>query len=247
MAQNNPTYAQGALRQAPIFDILTRKREGHVIDWNFAEHSYSTSNPSPAQFSTTIGSSCTVTAAAAGRGGVLLTGAASGVGAQINSFGYVAPAVAAGVEQYFEVVCAIDNLTAASGSVFLGLQDTAGDGSTTPTYALTATAGLTGTTDLIGIAIAAAGTVTLVSQEGSATDPTAISMGTMAAATDVTMGFVIRGNNYVEAWYNGVLKGTWTSSTGLPNEPMVIDLNSQGGASTFKIATVKRCTYVCAY
>lgn len=247
--QNNPSYNAGALASAPIFDILTRKREGHIIDWTFHEFSYSSSVPAPLTMLKSIGSNATITASAAGKGGVLLStsSSADGVGAQINTFGKVVPAVAAGVEVYYEVVMQVDAITTAYGSTFMGLNDTAGNGTSTPTYAVTATGGPTSTTDLLGIVVTGAGVVTLVGQEGNATDPTPIPMGTLVAATDVTMGFVVRGNNYVEAFYNGVSKGTWTSSTGLYNEAMYLDICNQGGASGTRATTIKRSTLVVAY
>lgn len=242
MAQNNPTYAQGALRQAPIYDVLTGKTPGFVLQDQMLSFAHTTVADT-AFWDLTLGTNMTATCGTTGTGTLIFTAGDTGKSGSINSNYLACPAPAAGQNVFFEIRFKIDALSATQGACFFGLRDAKGTGTA---IGVDTGAALNGTDDLIGISVTTAGVVKGVSQNGSDTDPTAVTMGTLTADTFATVGFRMIGNSDVRFYYNGVDMGGWTSSTGIPNEALYLEIGYIAH-TTYKIVTIDRVTYCVEY
>lgn len=242
MSQANPTYLQGALKNAPIFDIITGKTRGFVLMdemFNFAH----TTVADTSFWDLTLGTNMTATCGTTGTGTLIFNTGDTGKSGSVNSNYICCPAPAAGQNVFFEVRFKVENLAATSGACFFGLRDAKGTGTA---IGVDTAAALNGTDDLIGISVTTAGVVKGVSQEGSTTDPTAVTMGTLTADTFVTVGFRMIGNSDVRFYYNGVDMGGWTSSTGIPNEAMYLELGYIAHTS-YKAVTIDKVTFCVEY
>lgn len=240
--QNNPSYLAGALANAPIFDILTKKKDGIVWDDHFHELAHTTVADTP-RWNLTLGTNMTATCGTTGTGTLIFNTGDTGKSGSINSNYTILPALAGGQRVYFQIRFKVENLAATSGACFFGFRDAIGTGTA---IGVDTAAALNGTDDLIGISVTTAGVVKGVSQEGSTTDPTAITLGTLVAETFATVGFVIDGTSSVKFFYNGVEMGEWTSATGLPNEALFAELGYIAHTS-YKAVTIDRVTIVIEY
>jgi len=242
MAQLITTYNAGAMAHAPIAEIRAGVVDGFVLDDHFHNFAHTTVADTT-QWNLTVGTNMTHTCGSTGTGTLIFNTGDTGKSGSANSNYPVLPALVAGQKVFFQVRFKISDLAATSGACFFGFRDAIGTGTA---IGVDTAAALNGTDDLIGISVTTAGVVKGVSQEGSTTDPTAVTMGTLVANTFATVGFTIDGTDDVKFYYNGVYKGGWTSSAGLPNEALFIELGYIAHTA-FKAVTIDRAIVVVQY
>ena len=234
MAQAITNYLDGSLANAPVLGTLGQPAKNIL----FYDHMFNSSaSADTAQWNETIGSSTTIVHSTTVSGGIWTITGTTGASVQMQSWAPLAT-IAAGRRVYIEARVSVSSIAANTGTFFIGLQDTAGTG-TSPALPCTA-AGVATTSpsaiDVVGVGFAPSGAVLSICQNGSTT-ATAQTLATAAASTYYRVGIYIDGRSGVTFFLDGVKVGSTITGSSIPDAALFLDMTMSNG-STAKAANV---------